>query len=133
MGLHSMIIAPCGMNCSICMAYLRAKKKCPGCHENGLDKPSHCLKCRIKNCKYLLENKSGFCYECKKFPCTRMKQLDLRYRTNYQMSMIENLEQIQVLGITEFVRKEIMRWTCNNCGGVICVHKGYCTQCKEKK
>ncbi len=29
------IIAPCGMNCSICMAYLRGKNKCPGCR--GID------------------------------------------------------------------------------------------------
>jgi hypothetical protein len=25
------LIAPCGMNCGVCMAYLREKNKCPGC------------------------------------------------------------------------------------------------------
>lgn len=33
------LIAPCGMNCSICMAYLREKNKCPGCRGNDIDKP----------------------------------------------------------------------------------------------
>jgi hypothetical protein len=25
------LVAPCGMNCGICRAYLREKNKCPGC------------------------------------------------------------------------------------------------------
>lgn len=25
------LIAPCGMNCGTCIAYLRDKNKCPGC------------------------------------------------------------------------------------------------------
>ncbi|MDD5456566.1 MAG: hypothetical protein PHV30_05985 [Candidatus Margulisbacteria bacterium] len=27
------LIAPCGMNCAICLGYLREKNKCPGCSE----------------------------------------------------------------------------------------------------
>lgn len=29
------LIAPCGMNCGTCIAYLRDKNKCPGCPEAG--------------------------------------------------------------------------------------------------
>jgi len=25
------LIAPCGMNCSICVSYLRKERRCPGC------------------------------------------------------------------------------------------------------
>ena len=32
------LIAPCGMNCNICMAYLREKNKCPGCREIDINK-----------------------------------------------------------------------------------------------
>ena len=41
------------------------------------------------------------------------------------MSMIENLENIRVLGIRKFVNNEKVRWACSECGGTICVHKRY--------
>jgi len=127
------LIAPCGMNCGLCRAYLRDRKKCPGCNGIDVGKSASCLKCRIKNCEKLQASELKFCYECNEFPCTRMQQLDKRYRTNYAMSMIENLEQIKNLGMDEFIQNEKIRWTCKKCGGTICVHKGYCIACKEKK
>ena len=42
-----------------------------------------------------LEKKFRYCYECDGFPCARVKRLDKRYRTKYEMSMIENLEYIR--------------------------------------
>ncbi|WP_410510436.1 hypothetical protein RSJ42_07660 [Methanosarcina hadiensis] len=48
------------------------------------------------------------------------------------MSMIENLENIKRLGMEEFLRNEKIRWTCTECGGTICVHKGYCYYCGIK-
>jgi hypothetical protein len=56
--------------------------------------------------------------------------LDKRYRTKYGMSMIENLNNIENLGIRQFVRNEIERWRCPECGGMICVHKPACIYCK---
>ena len=52
------LIAPCGMNCGICMAYLREQKKCPGCHGSNKDKPVYCVKCRIKNCEIIKNNQT---------------------------------------------------------------------------
>lgn len=127
------LIAPCGMNCGICTAHLRDKKKCPGCNGNDVNKSASCINCKIKNCEKRQESNWELCYECDTFPCTRMKQLDKRYRTKYAMSMIENLEQIENLGMDEFFQNEETRWTCKNCGGIICVHGGYCSRCNEKK
>ena len=79
--ISSSLIAPCGMNCGICMAYLREKNKCPGCNGSNEDKPVYCVKCRIKNCEIIKNNRSGFCFECEKYPCSRLKQLDKRYKT----------------------------------------------------
>jgi hypothetical protein len=42
-----------------------------------------------------LEKKFRYCYECDEFPCARVKRLDKRYRTKYEMGMIENLEYIR--------------------------------------
>ncbi|MHC1754297.1 MAG: hypothetical protein AB9861_02500 [Methanosarcina sp.] len=48
------------------------------------------------------------------------------------MSMVENLENIKKFGIEEFLRNEKIRWTCTECGGAICVHKGNCYSCGRK-
>ncbi|MFC2023966.1 DUF3795 domain-containing protein [Chloroflexota bacterium] len=126
------LIAPCGMNCGLCMAYLREKNKCPGCHGDDTSKSVSCLKCIIKNCEVIRTNNSGFCFECAEYPCKRLRQLDKRYRTKYIMSMIDNLNSIQEIGLTAFVEKEKERWRCSKCGGVICVHRGHCYSCGEK-
>jgi hypothetical protein len=128
------LIAPCGMNCGVCMAYLREKNHCPGCRGKDSDKPGSCARCIIKNCYELKKNKMKFCSsKCRKFPCDRLKHLDKRYRTKYHMSMIENLDNITRLGIRAFVRNEEKRWTCKKCGGAICVHRYCCSSCGKKK
>jgi len=130
MAITSKLIAPCGMNCGVCMAYLREKNHCPGCNYPDDDKSVSVLRCIIKNCE--TAKKVKFCYKCEKYPCTRLKNLDKRYRTKYHMSMIENLENIKKLGIRQFVKNEQVRWRCPKCGGNICVHRGYCFDCGEK-
>lgn len=129
------LIAPCGMNCAICMGHLlREKNKCPGCQGDNTNKPINCVKCVILNCDSLKRNKLKYCSEkCEKFPCTRLKNLDKRYQTKYSMSMIENLKDIEQLGIRAFIANEKIRWTCSECGGVICVHRGYCSKCGKHK
>jgi len=126
------LIAPCGMNCSICMAYLRKKNKCPGCRKFNKKEPITIAKCKIKNCTTFKKSKLKFCFECEEFPCKNLKHLDKRYRTKYNMSMIENLGNIKKFGIKEFFKNEKIRWACSKCGGTINVHRGYCNNCGEK-
>jgi hypothetical protein len=132
LSMKSSLLAPCGINCSVCIAYLREKNKCPGCRTNTITKPITRAQCKIKNCNELNKNNLKFCFECKKFPCERMKHMDKRYRTRYNMSTIENLENIKKFGIREFVKNEKIRWTCSHCGGTICVHRRYCYNCGKK-
>lgn len=127
--ITSKLIAPCGMNCGICVAHLREKNQCPGCNSNSKNKPIHCTGCVIINCEHV--KKHGYCHNCKKLPCRRLKQLDKRYSTKYNMSMLENLENIKTLGIRKFVNNEKARWKCPKCKGLICVHKKYCLDCKK--
>jgi hypothetical protein len=129
--MQTKLIAPCGMNCGICLGYLLRKEKCHGCNDDNKYKTAGCVKCRIKNCVKLKDSKSKFCFDCDQFPCARIKHLDKRYKTKYEMSMIENLENIKKLGIRKFVKNEKLRWTCTECGGTICVHKKYCVSCKK--
>ena len=131
--MKSLHIAPCGMNCSICMAYLRDKNRCPCCRLFNKNEPVSIAKCKIKNCVTFKRSKSKFCFQCEEFPCDKLKHLDKRYRTKYNMSMIENLGNIKKFGIRNFVKNEKIRWTCSKCGGTICVHRGYCYICGRKR
>jgi len=45
--------------------------------------------------------------------------------------MLENLKKIEKLGVELFLKDERAKWTCPECGGTICVHKGYCFACKK--
>ena len=124
------LIAPCGMNCGICIGHLRDKRPCGGCFKkDDENKPKHCRSCIIVNCESLAKNETGFCYDCEKYLCSRLKRLDKRYRTNYGMSMIENLEYIQNKGLDKFLINEDKRWICKVCGSGLCVHRDHCLKC----
>ena len=125
------LIAPCGMNCGTCIAYLRDKNKCPGCRIYSADKAISIQRCIIPKCMYLDKTESKFCYECEKYPCKRIKQLDKRYRTRYKTSFIENLKMIKEKGIKEFLVFESKRRTCSNCGSILSVHRDYCLVCPK--
>ena len=126
------------MNCAVCSAYLAMKhdlKKqgimrtyCAGCRPRG----KNCAFMK-KSCELLGEGKVKYCYECIDFPCRRLKVLDKRYRTNYHMSEIENLEYIKAHGMAAFLKREGEKWKCPECGGVICCHDGICFACGLEK
>lgn len=128
------LIAPCGMNCALCISYLFKEKDlnklgfhktyCPGCLPRG----ENCTHLGDR-CEKLAQGKVRFCYECSGYPCGMLKSLDKRYRTKYHMSMIENLESIRQNGIEAFLDKEHQKWGCPDCGGTICCHNGLCLTC----
>jgi hypothetical protein len=125
------LIAPCGMNCRLCMAYQRDKNKCNGC--NSDKKAAHCQSCIVRNCTANKTSSLGLCSDkCIKFPCKRLKAVDKRYSTKYRMSMIENLLFIQENGIDAFLENEEKRWTCSKCGNIVCVHYKVCKKCSNE-
>lgn len=131
------LIAPCGMNCRLCLGYIREKNRCPGCRmvdTKGGKKSEYRNRCRIRNCEPIKSGRIKYCSEgCGKFPCARLKQLDKRYTTRYGMSMIDNLEMIHEFGIRHFIRNEKEKWSCPQCGGIICVHRPACVFCGNKR
>jgi hypothetical protein len=110
------LIAPCGINCGICLYYLRAENKCPGCN-SGRKVNNKPIKCGRKLCK---ERKSNFCYECERFPCDSIKRLDKRYRERYGMSPINNLENIRDKGIDNFLLHQRKKYQSKK--DTLCVH-----------
>jgi hypothetical protein len=130
---YTNLIAPCGMNCGLCIGHLREKKPCGGCFKiDDEHKPKVCRSCMIVNCALLAETESGFCYDCEKYPCARLKNLDKRYRTKYGMSMMENLAHIKNCGLESFLEKEEEKWKCKVCGSGLSVHRDFCLSCKAE-
>jgi len=129
------LIAPCGMNCAICSRYLA--------YINNLNR-SHCFGCRPENkkCSYLFGKCSGinctlegnatapFCYDCDKYPCKQIDRMDNRYRNNYKMSVKDNLEYINEMGIGKFIEEQYRIYRCTKCGGLISIHNRKCFKCE---
>lgn len=110
------LIAPCGMNCGLCLHYLRAVNRCPGCF-TGRKVNNKIINCSRRSCK----KRSGeYCFECDDFPCDSIKRLGDRYREKYGMSEIENLEFIRDKGMNAFLKNEEKKWV--NKDGILCVH-----------
>ena len=123
------MIAPCGMNCGSCMAYMRYKDHCPGCRVNDDHKPASCKHCIIINCDHLKETDSKFCYDCPKYPCPRLKRLEKRYKTKYNTSFFDNLAMIKEKGIDSFLAFETDIRACPHCGATLCLHRTECFEC----
>lgn len=122
------LIAPCGMNCGLCSAFLRSRNRCPGCRVDDRRKPTTRWECKIRNCA---ASGGEFCTGCATFPCERLRHLDKRYRTQYGMSMLENLRRIQAEGLRSFAAQEKIKWACPGCGATLCVHKEVCLVCQR--
>lgn len=127
------LIAPCGINCGVCMAYLREKNKCPGCRITNAYKLKTRVICKIKACPNFRKNKVKYCFQCGSYPCVIIHNLDKRYSAKYNLSVIENLEHIKKHGAEKLVKSEKRKWTCKECGGVVCMHKGCCVNCGAKR
>jgi hypothetical protein len=123
------LIAPCGMDCRLCRAYRRQKKPCPGCRIDSALKPKARTECRIRNCTHMKESNHRYCFPCGDFPCDTLRRLDKRYRTNYTMSMIDNLREIALSGDELFLLHQDERWTCRECGKLLSVHRPACPFC----
>lgn len=136
--MEEKLIAPCGMNCALCVNYLAFKNDLK---KKGFTR-SYCVGCRPrgKNCTFLKgrcdklgEGQVNYCFECADYPCVRLKALDRRYRTKYRMSMIQNLEQIRTKGVEPFLAAQAEQWRCSRCGGNISCHIGLCLACDLEK
>ncbi len=128
---ESSMIAPCGMNCGSCIGYMRPKNTCPGCWV--VDQGKARVQCVIRNCELLQKTDSGFCYDCLKYPCRRLKQLDKRYKTKYNTSFLDNLAMIKEKGIDYFLNFETNRRKCPDCGASLSVHRNNCLACSIEK
>lgn len=130
MKVEKVHIAPCGINCVLCVAFQRKRKPCGGCNAADDEKPKHCVTCPIRHCVYLPADGPVFCYACThKFPCRRLREMDKHYRLNYGNGMLDNLCQIRDNGFAAFAAGEQRKWICPSCARYLCIHSAECLCC----
>lgn len=119
--MRTVLIGYCGMNCALCKAFSNIRYTCPGCKLITSDKPLSRSRCYFKMCRIIKKNKWKYCSsKCKKFPCEQLRRLHKRYRTKYEMSMIDNLMLIEKRGIRGFIESKKEKWTRGN--EIYCIH-----------
>ena len=129
------MIAPCGLDCSICAQALKENDPCPGCRGPVEHKFEYCAKyCGIIPCRKRIENGYQFCDECPDYPCGDVMEKENRYTTQYphRESPLENLRMIRREGMEAFLEYERQHWTCPNCGRPFSVHLKECPSCGIK-
>lgn len=125
--IDSSMIAPCGVNCLACGAHLDTKKPCPGCRaleESHIRKS--CRNCVKKKCCY--EKGYQWCFECDRFPCARIKSLNVRYTRNYDVDLVRNGMDAKA-DIDAFLAAQKKRFRCEQCDGVVDQHHKKCSEC----
>lgn len=128
--IDTRMFAPCGMNCKVCYKHCYHKKPCAGCLNHDAGTPEHCRKCRIKDC--ISKKTLSFCFECSEYPCKLVKNLEKSYNKRYQVSLIENCRYVQAYGLENFMEQQKEKYICPQCGGIISIHDGECSECQEK-
>ena len=129
------MIAPCGLDCSLCMFAHAKEKPCLGCNVDSDSKPAFCASwCKIIPCEKRVKNGYEFCDECPDYPCEDMMERETRYTTAYPLkeSPMQNLKDIRTMGMEAFLEQQRKRFTCAKCGGPICIHNGICRDCGSK-
>ena len=133
--ISASMIAPCGLDCSLCKRALAAENPCPGCHGPDENKPEFCaVKCGIILCRKRRENGYVYCDECPDYPCADVTEKENRYTSKYPLieSPGKNLREIRESGMDKFLENERKRWTCGECGHVVSVHTGICSGCGKQ-
>lgn len=109
MDYHAKMIAPCGLDCSVCIGALREESPCTGCWGPDDTKPEFCSsQCKIATCTIRKTLPGGFCDECPQYPCTETMERENRYTNDYPLSEspMENLAFIRKEGMTAFLDRE---------------------------
>ena len=122
--LDTVMFAPCGFNCALCIKHISGSNPCPGCLIDSKNKAKSALKCKIKAC-----------LETQRVKITGSMKGDYHDKNNQkrnQFSTLENAKRIQNTGINKIMAQDAEEWRCD-CGGVISIQKRVCSECQKPK
>ena len=69
-----------------------------------------------------------WCFACDRFPCSKIKSLNKRYKENYDVDLVKNGVNAKQ-NMDAFLQEQKERFTCKSCGGVIDQHHKKCSEC----
>lgn len=123
------LIAPCGIYCLACSAFLSPKNPCPGCRaEEARITRKSCRACKKKRCAQT--RGLTWCFESGQFPCAAIRDLSKRYAANYRINLIQR-GQAGRADVNALARHLLRVSTCPDCGGLIDCHHLVCSGCKQ--
>ncbi len=120
--------AICGLFCGDCGLY---RNECYGCFSDKV--AEHCVDCDFRDCAK--EHKVVRCYECKEFPCKKLKSFSTEHWENgicHHANVVSDLEYMKDHGVRTWVEKKIIESTCPYCGEVIYWYDKDTHTCKVK-
>jgi len=129
---ESKLGAFCGLYCGACPLYLTSIKAedpsqvvCLGCKSDKL--AEHCLKCAMKPCA--LAKNLNSCGECSQFPCEKTKPF---HSSDKDMAKVaeKSCYRIRQTSYSAWIKEQVNRWTCRNCGSTFSLMDETCPNCK---
>jgi len=114
------LIAPCGMDCAICMAHLRTKNPCGDCYTPERQRRRNCP---IFTCGKV---KGRYHHTCDTFPAVGLSSWTNDTGRDWHEYALRTPQRSVWMASVAFVKNERERWTCQECGGTIDVHHWCC-------
>lgn len=134
------LLGYCGLYCGACPNYQKTdtikpvdfKKEnfyepCEGC--NSIIKTEWCSKCDIAECN---KNRNiRVCYDCKEFPCEKMKKFMNDEKYPYHKEVPEKMMMLKKIKLERWLEAQEKRYKCNNCGNIYNFFQKTCSKCGE--
>jgi hypothetical protein len=149
------LVAVCGLYCGACPMYLATRSDdeekrqallkrfsagpskltmedilCDGCLGTGRV-ASFCRSCAIRACPSDKSNVAR-CSDCPDFPCARIAAFNNDGMLHHA-EVLDNLRQMQKLGLEKWARYEAERWSCPRCGLPMSWYDAACSGCGEAR
>jgi hypothetical protein len=155
MGNVEHLVSVCGTYCGACPMYINnkpgneQKRKemferyagrsmemnfenlvCDGCLSGG-NIAFHCQSCKMRLCA---SDKSDVarCSDCPDFPCSLMTDFSSDGKLHHA-ELLDNLRNLQKMGIKDWAKYEQERWTCPECYSPLSWYDASCSNCGAKR
>lgn len=147
------LVGICGIYCGTCPKYLAPRYqdldyirrtseetglppeqiRCDGCLSDNVF-PS-CRDCRHGFRRCARENKVTWCFECRHFPCQRLRDFLPIHVVNgisHHARLIEELQFMKEHGIERWLQRQQQAGRCPQCGRMIYWHDRQCPACQKQ-
>ena len=123
----------CGVFCGACPVLLATRivnipeeQHCYGCKSKNPG--GYCTTCGIKACA--IRKGFEFCIECAEIDtCNLIQALIADQQYPYGQCVLMNMENIQAMGLPQWMEEESKRWRCENCGEPHSWYQQTCSKC----